>query len=252
MCARPDPSPQSRGIPRERCGSVSTSSLHLRLGLHRPLSGPLAASSRRNGGESRAAGCAAGVRGAGDGARAPGSPARGAAGAAAAVALQAAPPAAHVCSDECTAEMCPTARALLEAAMSQEAAVLIIAAFGVWALGGGDGADSFFDEELQVAQVRSVTRCAASNTSTRSSAAGASARRSSSSCGRFAAAPRTPRPRRASTACCRRWLPFELLETGRCAVILKASVLNLDKGWFYSHGYQGAHTSRETPKNREV
>ena len=64
-------------------------------------------------------------------------------------------PVPHVCSEACAGdEMCPRARALLEAAMSREAAVLIIAAFSVWALGGGDGTDSFFDEELQVAQVR--------------------------------------------------------------------------------------------------
>ena len=37
--------------------------------------------------------------------------------------------------------------------MSDEAAVLIIAAFGVRAH-GGDGGDPYFDEELQVAQVR--------------------------------------------------------------------------------------------------
>ena len=58
-------------------------------------------------------------------------------------AAAAAPPAAHVCSAECTAEICPRARALLEAAMSDEAAVLIIAAFGIWALGGCDGGDAF-------------------------------------------------------------------------------------------------------------
>ena len=64
-------------------------------------------------------------------------------------------PEPHVCSEACAGdEICPRARALLEAAMSSEAAVLIIAAFSVWALGGCDGAYSFFDEELQVAQVR--------------------------------------------------------------------------------------------------
>ena len=43
-------------------------------------------------------------------------------------------PAAHVCSDACSAEVCPRARAIVEAAMSEEAAVLIIAAFFVFSL----------------------------------------------------------------------------------------------------------------------
>ena len=59
-----------------------------------------------------------------------------------------APPAPHVCSDACNGEeLCPRARALLEAATSEEAASLIIAAFSIWALGGhgtGDCGDPFF------------------------------------------------------------------------------------------------------------
>jgi hypothetical protein len=54
---------------------------------------------------------------------------------------------------ERTVEMCPAARARLEAAMSDEAAVLIVAAFQACSLGRG-GADEYFDEEFHVATVR--------------------------------------------------------------------------------------------------
>ena len=54
---------------------------------------------------------------------------------------------------ERTVEMCPAARARLEAAMSDEAAVLIVAAFQACSLGRG-GADKYFDEEFHVATVR--------------------------------------------------------------------------------------------------
>ena len=67
---------------------------------------------------------------------------------------KAAPTTEHVCSEACSRdEMCPRARAYVEAAMSDEAAVLIVAAFRVWAL-EGDGRDPHFNEELQVAQLR--------------------------------------------------------------------------------------------------
>jgi hypothetical protein len=64
-----------------------------------------------------------------------------------------APPAEHVCSEACTDGMCPRARARIEAAMSTEAAVLIVAAFGVISA-KSCGRDPHFNEELELADVR--------------------------------------------------------------------------------------------------
>ena len=60
----------------------------------------------------------------------------------------------HVCSEACSGEeICPRARALIEAAMSDEAAVMIGAAFDV-IKHSGRGGDAHFNEQLELAQVR--------------------------------------------------------------------------------------------------
>ena len=73
-------------------------------------------------------------------------------------AAKAKPSSEHVCSDACSldGDMCPRARAIIETAMSDEAAALIDAAFHVWWLsvsGKNDGIDPHLDEVLQLTQV---------------------------------------------------------------------------------------------------
>ena len=59
----------------------------------------------------------------------------------------------HVCTEACSGEeLCPPARALIEAATSDEAAVLIGAAYTVIKL-SKQGGDAHFNEQLELAQV---------------------------------------------------------------------------------------------------
>ena len=60
----------------------------------------------------------------------------------------------HVCSEACSGEeLCPRARALIEAATSDEAAVMIDTAYTVIKL-SKRGGDAHFNEKLELAQVR--------------------------------------------------------------------------------------------------
>lgn len=71
-------------------------------------------------------------------------------------ALASTPAREHVCSDACSTsseDICPRARALLEAALSNEAAALVIAAFTLSSL-TRCGGDANLNEELQLAEVR--------------------------------------------------------------------------------------------------
>ena len=66
------------------------------------------------------------------------------------------PPAgpSHMRSEDCGEEMCPRALALLDMAMSKEAAMAIVPAFKVFTQIAQHGSDAFFNEKLELAEVQ--------------------------------------------------------------------------------------------------
>ena len=60
----------------------------------------------------------------------------------------------HACAPGCDDDMCPRARALLDAAESPEATAAVKAAFLVFFLSGNEGSDSYFNENLEHAELK--------------------------------------------------------------------------------------------------